>query len=673
MTENGRPSPPIPLFLRLDVEALEDLHTGTGTGRGDIDALVQRDRHGRPVIRATHFKGLLREAGEELLALQTASGLDLDVKEQDFKRLLGDAGKGRGALQLTSPRIERGGDVLVWGATQRKEGERAPKPDTLRAVEHVAAGSHFGACLRLGDETLLPLLERLLKRVDRIGGDRNRGSGLVRLDWHPAAPAGSFGAADATGLCWRIVLRNLEPLCLPATGHPGNLIPTHSFIRGQALRGALLGWAIRRGHACDRSLFDRISVGDALPLPENSLAVETVLPIPLSILTEKPSGAGAEPPWWAAGTAHSEEYDSLWDDRQPAEKPKRPGAHEYLCREQGKSAWLRYAPMMRVRLRNATPKRGSRADARLFSLEEIAEETRFQAELRFDDAQAASDFAEVFAPLFAEGDWLGIGRAGQPAVVESIAPAGTVALDQSEAGASGPGDSWSLTLLSDLIARGDQLGFLDNLSLKWLCQTAGLAEQPGWSIERHVAESEVIHGFNAVTGLPRAPAIAIRRGSCWRITGPGSAALARALAAKPALGERVREGCGRFAIDLQPITELGRPEQCKAPAKASRQEQILARAKRLAEQIKPDGPSLSQLQWLREQAEAIQAEAGLAKLLSEIKTAPSRRPQGGKSWAAFPVEGLEDELKELQNMREKRQLIVALVKWRVPVEKERRQ
>jgi hypothetical protein len=402
-----------PCFIGLTVQVLEDLHTGTGTGSGDIDALVQRDRQGRPVIRASHFRGLLREAGG-----------DSQVEPAVLDRLLGAPGTARGALRMTSLRVRDGGRTLVWGSTKREEGGRTPKGDTLRFVEYVAAGTCFEAQLRLPDTLLQPVLERLLDRVDRIGGHRNRGSGLVKLDWgprwEPRATAARQPRAMATGTALRLVLRNLEPLCLPATGHPGNLIRTLSFIRGQALRGALIAWAIHNGRPESLALFDRVSVGDALPLPAGETGATTVLPIPLSILTEKPRAENTKRPWWADGSLPAPEYDSLGEERSPDEKPKRPGAHEYLCRTGTGDPWRRYTPAMRVRLRNATPRRGTQADAELFSLEEIAEDTRFQAEMRFTDQAVAQDFLDAFTPLFGGGDWLGIGRGGQSVIIESL-------------------------------------------------------------------------------------------------------------------------------------------------------------------------------------------------------------------------------------------------------------
>ncbi len=648
----------VPVLIHLRVEAIEDLYTGSGTGGGDIDALVQRDRHNQPVIRASHLKGLLREAGEELIALGALTDNDLDA-------LLGSTkGSGRGALLMTSLRVSKDtqAKTLVWGATQRQEHNRAPKDDTLRFIEHIAAGACFAATLRLADVRLQPLLERLLNRIDRLGGNRNRGGGLVKLDWQIqplAAPDNARLPSNCQSL--QIVLRNLEPLCLPATGYPGNLIRTHSFIRGQALRGALIAWAIHNGHQDQIGLFEQIAVGDALPLPNGCQRAEQVLPIPLSILTDKPSGGNARRPWWAGQSDSPETLDRLYQQQdKDKEKPKRPGGHEYLCCTAEVSHWQRYSPPMRVRLRNATPKRQSTEDTQLFSLEEIAEDTCFQADLHCTDQQTAHAFCTVFAPLLTGTDWLALGRGGQPVCIESV---GHVPSSESPL----LGDDWTLTLTSDAIVRGERLEFVDSLDEKLLCQLGGITDAADLTIADAVVETETVHGFNAVTGLPRPPALALRRGSCWRITGTASNALAQALRKYTHLGERGNEGFGRFVIGLHPLDPdaLGKPPSQPPAAKPHREEELLAQARTLARQLNNNGPSLSQLQWLRSQALALQTANQLEKLLSDIKQAPDKRKQGGAAWKNFPHDELSEALNGCQTLDEQRQLINYLVQWRV--------
>jgi len=660
-----------PLFIRLLIRAVEDLHVGAGTGGGDIDALLLRDRRGRPVIRASHLRGLLREAGEESIRLGRATRTELEA-------LLGRAGGQRGALSLTSPRVDADVQTLIWGSSARIEGGRVPEPDTLRYIEYVAAGTVFEANLRLADPALKPLLERLLRRVDRIGGHRNRGGGLVELGWKAVAGGGPAARVASGGTRLRLVLRNREPLCLPATGHPGNLIRSHSFIRGQTLRGALIAWAVRAGHPDPLALFERLSVGDALPLPDDVKFADEVRPIPLSILTKKPGGGSPDRPWWAGRAAEPKAFDRLYvPEQDEEEKPKRPGGHEYLCRDGDAGPWLRYAPEMTVRLRNATPKPGSLEPAELFSLEEIAEDTLFQAELRGDDESACREFLDAFAPLLA-GDWLMIGRGGAPVVVESVAPVPVTAkMTGAEAG-----DTWVLTLSSDLIARGEQLGFLDNLDPLALCRLAGIPALADCAIvDDRFVETERVYGFNAASGLQRSPVLALRRGSRWKLQGSGAPALAAALATRDALGERTREGFGRFLVEAGAI-EVVPHQGVSSETPTKRGEVLRRRAKALADDINAgQGPSLSQLQWLRERALAARDIEDLRKLMEEVKTAPARRPQGGKRWQNFPIQRLNEALRTIETenpdnaarqLKEQQQFISLVVQWCVPKLKENR-
>ena len=297
--------------------------------------------------------------------------------------------------------------------------------------------------------------------------------------------------------------------------------------------------------------------------------------------------------------------------------------------------------------------------------------------VREAEERALQAFIDAFAPLLCDGDWLAIGRGGQPVVVESITVLPGNPNNSFKDNACD--DDWTLTLVSDLIVRGAHLGFLDNLDIDQLCDLAAIKKQDDWKVKLAVAETEPVHGFNAVSGLQRAPALALRRGSCWRITGTGSAALAKRLAEKAALGERTREGLGRFLIDAQPIKRLNKPESTTAEAVSNRTEYLLSLAQELSRQIaEKNGPSLSQLQWLRGRALAVSDDEQLNELLEEIETAPVRRPQGGARWGAFPTRELKDKLKQIDNtdkaraLIEKRQLISHLVQWRAPFEKEKR-
>ncbi|MBI5331190.1 MAG: hypothetical protein HZB71_11325 [Betaproteobacteria bacterium] len=650
---------------KLSVRLLEDLHTGSGTGAGDIDALLMRDRRGRPIIRSSHLKGILLATAEEYLQLVEAHVV-VDLKK-DIKELLGDEGGKRGRLQMTSLRWSGGsGATIVWTSSARTPGSRTPKNDTMRMVEHVAAGNTFSCEMRLtADARLNDLLKKLVARTDRLGGGRNRGGGLVQIELGEASsdePTEPHGQ----GKRLRLRLRNLDPLCLPDTAHPGNLIASHSFIRGQALRGALMAWALGHGNANVRKALQAASVGDAIPLPEGwteeTLTQIDVLPIPLSILTPKPEGGRDDLPWWALGGARPQPFDDIVPGSQPcnlSDKPKRPGAREYLAQNRSDGLWHRYSPAMAVHMRHQTPDRsssgspGANSEPNLFSVEELAEDTDFLAEIRFENAPNAARFAELFQPVLGAGEWLPIGRGGRPVQIVQA-----TLMEPRKAGPSG--DAWTLTLVSDLLLRGDDLGFLTDLSIPHLCDQAKIPLQQGWNIQGHV-ETVALHGFNAASGLRRVGAIALRRGSCWRISGEGCRVLAAALAEKDALGERTHEGLGRFVIDAQPMTQIGAPQAKTAPPQVNTMEALLGKAQKLARLPGASNPSLSQLQSLRNDALACRNEADMENLFGLYERAGKKL--GGKAWFEFPLDKLKKAISQLNALEEKRLLISYMVQW----------
>jgi hypothetical protein len=295
---------------QFTVTLLEDLHTGTGTGAGaELDAVQIVDQSGQPVIRDTHLKGLLRAAGEDLVRL----GVETADKVQ---QLFGDGGSSnQGALFVRSLRLVREvggtddcgvpqqphpGRRLVWTSTAREKFSRVPRDDTLRTVEYVAAGTRFAGEMTLRNPDLAALLDRCVKRLDRLGSRRNRGAGLIcskLVGPMDMQPANTPPERQAGQIRLRLLLKNLEPLCLPLTGYPGNIISSECYIRGQQLLGAFAAWSLAQGGDARLWLERKVSVGNALPLPSgltvsapNELQRWDVAPMPLHLYTYKPSG-----------------------------------------------------------------------------------------------------------------------------------------------------------------------------------------------------------------------------------------------------------------------------------------------------------------------------------------------------------------------------------------------
>ncbi len=527
--------------MTLTAELVEDGHLGSGAGGGGIDALVARDRRGRPVIWASHLEGVLRDAARRLRGD--------DVAEDFF-------GRGGGQQQravFTSLYAASACASRIWRSTARaafddrasKEDmldNRAPKEDTLRVVEHVPRGTRFEGHVQLAAADR-PLLRRLVQEVDALGRGRATGAGRVKLTL-AKAPIAPREVGTATGRL-ALLLRNLDPVCITATATPDNLIPSLAFIPGRAVLGALAGWLIAEGcrDAATLLVDGRLSVGDALPLPPDGepddLGAADVLPAPLSLQSEKPEGAKGPVPWWARDPVPRRRVDGRTPD---PDRPrlKRPEPDLFVYRSGPTEPWAAFRPQLRVRLRNGRPD-PDQADPDLFAIEQIVEDTSFLCEIR----GAPDDLARLAAglePVLDGRRWLRVGRAGAPV---EVARCQWLRHPSAEGIQSGT----ILTLTSDLLVRDEYL--------RW-CTTVeeALRHLPDWPAHvqlrpdvQTVEESVAVHGFNGTSRLWRMPAYGVRRGSVFAVAGAGVATLADRIARGQWLGERTHEGFGRFRLD----------------------------------------------------------------------------------------------------------------------------
>lgn len=649
--------------FRLDVTLLEDLHSGTGHTAGDLDGVQMKDRDGLPMISRDHLKGLLRDAAEELADLGEATPTDVTA-------LFGAPhADGQGKLTITSLyQSSADHNCIEWTSTARLEGGRGPMGDTLRVVEYVRAGTKLTALMELvtraGQEELKPLLEASCRRVVALGSGRRVGDGRIQSKFDtlslepapflvPAARKLRSSAPRATGqFRLRLLLRNLVPICFPMTGDPGNLIPSACYMSGSAHRGAWISALADLGHDA-ASLLEGEGPAflDAVPLPPDtltdSLRLGTIeaIPIPLDHPTRKPPPQRADAwPWWG------EEGSVTPGDEL---KPKRPGDMEFLCRLSSEAPWLRYTPDLRVHLRNNTGDRRRRnlTKQSLFSVEEIAERTDFLTEIEFPHAEAAAEFLQGAKPILEGRKWLRLGRGGAPAVIT-----GHLWLGAQEPHSLPTGqDSLSLVLTSDTIIRGPRLGYLTDLGVAEILALAGV---PG--AEREVLAAEVtlkdkkmdtttVHGFNAVSGLPRQPALAIRRGSTFTLSAAPTAitriwnGLAACLG--QGLGERRQEGYGRFRLEVRQIgPSLPRVVEVGASVEIGRREQAISEGEVLGIRLargsgQPQWPSTGQVEQFRRgimHCNSIQQiEALIAQQRQHAGTV------GGEAWKGFGFGALD--------------------------------
>jgi len=552
------------LYYNINVELLEDLHSGSGMGGSGIDALLARDRHGQPTIRWSHLKGLLRDA---LWERQTALGQKLEDTQHLADRLFGPEDNGKHALiRGTSLRlVGTEADTLIISSTAREIGNRVPREDTLRRIEFVAAGAKFTSCIRVlqipedsanqGFNTA-DWLNRLLLRLDRLGANRTRGSGRIRIDYERVGSTSESASVFGQAKTCHVLFEALDPLCIAATDQPGNIISSESYLPAKSLHGAMVNWAIESGWPglANQFLGYEACVSAAYPVPSNLTDVVIgqlrAVPIALGLQSPKPLGQVGDVPWWATDVSALALFDTLANT--PEEKLKRPSPHAYLYSKDSGKSWFQFNQSLSERLRNnAGSVLRKNSEQSLFSVEEIPEATKFvcTVTLPVGCPQAAYDRLK-------SGDWLAIGRGGAPLKVSELSERlGSTETAENEVTA------FRILLTSDTIARDAHFNFHTKLtaqSLLDLIHTGfqALDQKPPAKLRiaeiqlKSVSEPCEIHGYNYATRLPRLGVIAIRRGSEVQLSGQAASVWWQALQTlQPCgLGERSFEGFGQYML-----------------------------------------------------------------------------------------------------------------------------
>jgi hypothetical protein len=306
------------------------------------------------------------------------------------------------------------------------------------------------------------------------------------------------------------------------------------------LLGAIAAWLLSEGHKDTAKLLTegRVSIGDAVPLPEvpEDLDAAEVLPAPLTLQSEKPEPQGIDEPWWAQ-TPQPTIRKNAWDTHA---KLKRPPDDLFIYRSKPTDAWKTFRPGRRVRLRNGRPD-PKQADTSLFAIEQIVEKTSFLTELQGSEENMRALVAAL-SPVLTGQRWLRVGRAGAPVEVKRVAwkgqPKTAKASDQEPKKAL-------LVLTSDLLLRDEYLRWRTAMAPEALREMAG----KDIDIIAAMQDTTPVYGFNGTSRLWRMPAVAIRRGSVYLVSGDAVAQLATRAATGQWLGERTHEGFGRFRLD----------------------------------------------------------------------------------------------------------------------------
>lgn len=189
-------------MIRYTVEFKSDAEIGSGLGGELVNSYVTRDSTGRPTIRGSHIKGVLRQT---LLDITTS----LVLEDRLVRETLGEGGvrtsvdsvaMGGAGSGVESPYFfgdaspidggrGRGTRTITRTAIDAETG--TVRSATLRTTEAIAAGSRFTGEIRGGGAPWADEVLRLgLLSIGALGANRNRGAGrcIITIEQEQRSP-----------------------------------------------------------------------------------------------------------------------------------------------------------------------------------------------------------------------------------------------------------------------------------------------------------------------------------------------------------------------------------------------------------------------------------------------------------------------------------------------------
>jgi len=250
--------------LKLTITLASDAQPGSGIGAVGLDQCLPRDLDGRPMLQASHLKGLLLDALRQISDQRNWSA-DLAVA------VFGAPDSAQARVQLTDARASSAVNTLVVSRTA-VDDEGTKRDKSLRTVEAMPCGMELGATIRLNavpDSTVDLAFRLAALSVAAVGGDRNRGAGACQVviegeERGPGelllalagalsesgcpSPAAITSRAEASqlsgtpeGVLHRVVFIADGPICCPVRPvAPGNTITSGIAIPASAVQGLLL-------------------------------------------------------------------------------------------------------------------------------------------------------------------------------------------------------------------------------------------------------------------------------------------------------------------------------------------------------------------------------------------------------------------------------------------------
>ncbi|UAA37402.1 hypothetical protein KIH87_11820 [Paraneptunicella aestuarii] len=590
---------------------LEDTHIGTGVGNGLVDSFNTRDDQGYPIIWRQHLKGILREAAfdwarftgnkEHLKTVNALFGAERENLDQGclivFSAELSEEDK-----QVRSPEsffIELSSTALGKQAHKDTKNEmskerslynRAAQDASLRTKQYMRAGTEFtcryqffgvssdqSSKLKTYQEAMLCIL----KRMYALGSQKHRATGAIQLGCLKPTPEIENASVNqqskvefkGENTLVQLTLEALEPVRLPSTNKPGNVVPTDTFIDGNKMLGALANWCKQNKQPAlfNRLINGELGVGYAYPVPASDVNFCFPLPQHFGVAKagasqgavegeqEQAGSSAVSLPWWFNNTKTLPQVNApVVGEREgesSAPKLKKVGEGHYVSFVKDKAdSWALLKQKTAIHMRNGLTNRDSkRDDANLFTEEVLPKGTLFSCQLCVPTKALLEELNHGMLTGLLQGQPLLIGRGGAPVRVVnavSVAKPKMPAITEKTS-------SVTVVTTSPWLVYDDNLQPYSELSVEMLAKALNLN---GETIpEEHLfkrSSTTAITGFNPASGLPKRSEQAIAAGSVlhfdWQNLTHEQRELVTQLLVKlfekPAIGQRQAQGLGRFYV-----------------------------------------------------------------------------------------------------------------------------
>ena len=305
------------------IKLFSDAQPGTGLGGEAVNDFIPRDTWDRPVIPASHIKGLMRES-----VIQMFHRLNLETMHIGTvfgSRFVNDPFEGESRFFVSdavsdSKETEQAPSIFVSRTSLDSSG--VAKEGSLRTNEAIPVGTVFHGTISVNDpeNSATDLMVRLgLLSVTALGGSRNRGCGkclisfenqsneianLVeklseQLKTNPFLKSQNTKSAvdfadelNSEPVPVRLTFRASTPVCVPATAWvaKNNVVSSGFSIPASAVRGMLIRQFRNQGDKAMEALYNckDFVAGPLQPCGNNGKLKDEQLPIPIRVsLTHK--------------------------------------------------------------------------------------------------------------------------------------------------------------------------------------------------------------------------------------------------------------------------------------------------------------------------------------------------------------------------------------------------